>query len=569
MKSLPEYRRIGIGLLVAAGVASSFRPAAWAQTPSAVSVATASAPVVSENLNTDMMARIREEGMNRSQVMSTLMYLTDVIGPRLTGSSQLKRANEWTRSKLVEWGLENAHLEPWGAFGRSWEMERFSAQVVQPSCIPLIALPKAWSPSTRGTVTRDVVYLDAADEAALEKYRGKLKDKIVLISPIRPVRANFTPQGNRWTDEALAEMSAPPGENADRPRRERSSFGGNMMQAMVLSRRKLQLCQQEGATAILETSRVGDGGTLFVQQLSVPPTGPQPTPGTAPPGPDAPRPISPWSKDLPKDTVPQIVVSAEHYNRLVRMTEAGEKVSIALELKARYVEEDKGMVFNTVAEIPGTDRKDEIVMCGGHIDSWHGATGATDNGAGVAVCMEAVRILKALGVRPRRTIRIALWSGEEQGLYGSRAYVAEHFGERKSGVLSVKPEHEKLSGYFNLDNGTGKIRGIYCQGNREIAPIFAEWLKPFHDLGATTVTLRNTGGTDHLPFDGVGLPGFQFIQDPVEYDTRTHHSNQDSFDRIQEDDMKQAATIMAAFLYNAAMRDEKLPRKPTAVAATP
>ncbi len=307
--------------------------------------------------------------------------------------------------------------------------------------------------------------------------------------------------------------------------------------------------------------------------------------------------VSPWDKDAPR-TVPQIVVAAEQYNRMVRMIQQGEKLKMAVDLDVKFYDKDL-MAYNTVAEIPGSDLKDQLVMLGGHMDSWHSGTGATDNGAGVAVCMEAVRILKALKLQPRRTIRVALWSGEEEGLYGSTAYVKEHFASRARpangaagapgafggpgganlGPLETKPEYDKLSGYFNLDNGTGKIRGIYAQGNEAIRPLFHEWLTPFKDMGASTVTIRNTGSTDHASFDGVGLPGFQFIQDTVEYDTRTHHSNQDVYDRIQADDMKQAAVIMAAFVYNTAMRDEKLPRKPqptptpaagaTTAAATP
>jgi Zn-dependent M28 family amino/carboxypeptidase len=255
--------------------------------------------------------------------------------------------------------------------------------------------------------------------------------------------------------------------------------------------------------------------------------------------------------------VPQIAVSVEHYNRILRMLRAGEPVKINLRAKVRFNGTDTSPAFNTVARIPGTDKAEEIVMCGGHIDSWHGGTGATDDGAGVAVAMEAVRILKAIGAKTRRTIRIALWSGEEQGIFGSAGYVKEHFGTREQ----PKPEHARFAGYFNLDNGTGRIRGVWCQGNAGVMPIFKEWLAPFADLGATTLTLRTTGGTDHLPFDGAGLPGFQFIQDTIEYDARTHHSNQDVYDRIQVEDMKQAATIMAAFLYHAANREEKLPRK--------
>jgi len=274
--------------------------------------------------------------------------------------------------------------------------------------------------------------------------------------------------------------------------------------------------------------------------------------------------------------IPQMTMATEDYNRLVRMIDLGIKPKMSINIQTQYYDDDL-MGYNTVAEIPGTDPKlkDEIVMLGGHLDSWHSGTGATDNAAGCAVAMEAVRILLASGLKPRRTIRVALWSGEEQGLLGSTEYVKKHFGEMKGAPLFGPPEpnapkpqlvktadYDKLSVYFNLDNGTGRIRGVYMQGNAAVRPIFEEWLKPFADLGAKTLTMSNTGGTDHLSFDRIGLPGFQFIQDEIEYDTRTHHSNQDVFDRIQADDMKQAATIMAAFVYQAAMMDDKFPRKP-------
>jgi Zn-dependent M28 family amino/carboxypeptidase len=325
---------------------------------------------------------------------------------------------------------------------------------------------------------------------------------------------------------------------------------------------------------LVDPSRNGDGGTIFVQSATVP----QPP---APPGQGAPGgrgQIQSYDKNAPK-IPPQMVLAAEQYNRVVRMIQAGEKVKMTVDLAVEWQDADP-MGYNTIAEIPGTDLKDEIVMIGGHMDSWHSGTGATDNGAGVSVAMEAVRILQTLNLKPRRTIRIGLWSGEEEGLLGSAAYVAQHFGKLEpgnSGVvppgtpnsqpaaqpkLVTGPEYDKLAAYYNLDNGTGKIRGVYLQGNEAVRPIFREWLAPFKDLGAQTLTISNTQGTDHLSFDRVGLPGFQFIQDEIEYDTRTHHSNQDVFDRIQGDDLQQAATIMAAFLYNTAMRNEKIPRKP-------
>ncbi len=509
-----------------------------------------------ETIDAEMMAKIRDEGLNRSQLPQTLSYLTEVIGPRLTGSPGLLRANDWTKSKLTEWGLVNAKLEPWGPFGRGWTCEKFSLSVEGPTPFTVISCPKAWSPSVKAS--GELIYLDVADVAGLDAFKGKLKGKVVLFGGIRPVAAHFSPQGQRYDDAQLLALNQPPA-----PRPNGGGFpggggrpGGNFGQQFALQRQIQTFLKAEGAAAVLDAGR-GDGGTLFVQQASVAPPAAPPAPlpdGTA----GIPRRISPWKKEADGRIVPQIAVAVEHFNRLARMVQAGEKVQVSLELKARFNGDDNSMVFNTTAELPGSDKADEVVMCGGHLDSWHGGTGATDNAAGCSVGMEALRILKALGVKPRRTIRVALWSGEEQGIFGSTAYVKEHFGSAKE----PKAEYDKLSAYFNLDNGTGKIRGVWCQGNEGVMSIFSDWLKPFSDLGATTVTKRNTGGTDHLPFDAAGLPGFQFIQDEIEYDSRTHHSNQDVFDRIQIDDMKQAATIMAAFLYNAAMREDKLPRKP-------
>lgn len=514
----------------------------------------------------DPIALIREEGTERSEVMKTLAYLSDVIGPRLTNSPQMKRANEWTRDTLAGWGLENAHLESWGPFGRGWSLRRFGLQVVEPSCIPLIGYPKAWSPGTDGPVVAEVVHLKATKEEELEAYKGKLKGAVVLVGSPPEVKAWFGAPGERFTDSQLLEMANAPEPPARGPGGRRRGRPGGANPFAFLQKRE-QFLKDEGAAVVLEPSFRGDGGTLFVMGARVP----------SEPG----KRVSPWDKDAP-EAVPQVVLAPEHFNRLVRMLEAGEPVKVEVEIRAEFHDDDP-MGYNTVAEIPGTDLKDELVMLGGHMDSWHGGTGATDNAAGVAVCMEAVRILKALDLKPRRTVRIALWSGEEQGLFGSRAYVKEHFGGfaqdgtdapmddlaaafggggTPGRVLETKPDYEKLSAYFNLDNGTGKVRGVYLEGNEAVRPIFRRWLLPLNDLGASTLTARPTGGTDHMSFDAIGLPGFQFIQDPIEYEPRTHHSNMDVFDRIQADDMKQAAVVLATFLHNAANADEKLPRKP-------
>ncbi|PYT02163.1 MAG: peptidase M28 [Acidobacteria bacterium] len=533
----------------------------------------------------DPVQRIRDEGLNRSQVMQTLNYLTNVIGPRLTGSTNMKRANEWTRDKLTEWGLSNAHLEAWGPFGRGWTLKRFSAEVVEPQAIPLFAYPKAWSPPTDGPLTAEVVYVSATNEQELQKYKGALRGKIVLNGPARDLKAHFDPDATRETDKELLQLANEP-DPATRPPRRPPQGTPDFRAVAAFNAAKLNFYKGEGAALVVDPSR-GDDGTVFVQQATVPQPTPAATPSAPAVGANAPRTIRAWDKDAPQ-FAPQMVLSIEQYNRVARMIEAGVAVRMSVNLDAQFLDQDP-MAYNTVAEIPGTDLKDEVVMLGGHMDSWHGGTGATDNGAGVAVAMEAVRIIKALGLQPRRTIRVALWSGEEEGLLGSRAYVEQHFGKLETPAptptpttepgkgkptpqttptpaprarLVTKPEYEKLSAYFNLDNGTGRIRGVYMQGNDSVRALFRSWLAPFADLGAQTLTLANTGSTDHVSFDSIGLPGFQFIQDTIDYDTRTHHSTQDTFERIQADDMKQAAAIMAAFVYQTAMLDQKLPRKP-------
>lgn len=549
-------------------------------------------PAARQKTETEILIdKMKDEGLNRSQVMQTLGYLSDVIGPRLTASPGLKRANEWTRDTLAKWGLENAHLEAWGPFGRGWTLKRFSAMVDGPTIFPLIAYPKAWSPGTDTLMplppaadpkakksktpaaapvnpdtkyTGEVILFNAQNDAELEQYKGKLKGKIVLVGAPRELKAEFEAQGTRRTDSNLLALASAPDPATVRPN---VGGGGNQQQFQFASRR-FRFLYEEGAAILIDTSFRGDGGTVFVQGANAvqPAT---PTPGVP----------NPNVRDKNAIVPIQLAVTPEHFNRVTRMINAGEKVTMTVDLAVEYQDADL-MAYNTIAEIPGTDLKDEIVMLGGHLDSWHGGTGATDNGAGCAVMMEAVRIIQALGLKPRRTIRIALWAGEEQGLLGSRAYVRKHFGYFGDGTaptggggggggqnqqqqkLTTLPEYEKFSAYFNIDNGTGKIRGVYMQGNAGVQPIFRRWLDPFKDMGATTLTMSNTGGTDHLAFDAIGLPGFQFIQDELEYSTRTHHSNMDVFDRIQADDMKQMSIIVAAFVYQTAMMDGKMPRKP-------
>jgi carboxypeptidase Q len=533
-----------------------------------------------EKFDQDAITKIKEEGMNHSQVMDTLSYITDVPGARLTGSPNIKVAQEWAKQKLAAWGLQNSHLESWGPFGRGWSLEGFSANLIKPNYAPLIAYPKAWSPSTSGVVRGQPVFFDAKTDADLAKYKGKLKGAIVLLTEAREVKPHYEALGHRQTDEELLRLADAEPQGSGGPGGPRGfRMTDEQRAAQALLAKKWLMLQEEGAALVIEPGR-GDGGTLFVQSANL--AYPQDTP--------ADKRKNVRDKDAPM-VVPQVVVAVEHYNRIIRMIQRGAAVQLEFSITTKFYDEDL-MSYNVVAEIPGTDLKDEIVMLGAHFDSWHTGTGATDNAAGSAVCMEAVRILQTLGLKPRRTIRIGLWSGEEEGLLGSRAYVAEHFGKRLGAEqrfgggpppagaqppaepqappqFELKPEHDKVAGYFNLDNGTGKIRGIYMQGNEEVRSIFRAWFAPFKDMVGTTkenafatLSIANTGGTDHLSYDAVGLPGFQFIQDQIEYETRTHHSNMDVYDRIQEDDMKQASIIMAAFVYNTAMRDKKLPRKP-------
>lgn len=492
-----------------------------------------------EKVNDEINTLIRKHGLEQSKVMETAGWITDVYGPRLTGSPMLDKATEWAEKTLKDWGMANVHLESWGPFGRGWEMEHFEMHATTPGYWPVIAYPKAWSPSVEGE--GEVIYLQADDEEDLKAYKGKLTGKFVLFDTLRTVEEWFDAPAKRHDAESLLGLADSP-EPTPRPRRNFRRLGG-----FSFNQTLWKFIAEEKPIAVLDRSYKGDLGTVFV-------SGARAAEGSA--------------TDADNEIVPQVTLAVEHYNRIFRNLQRGVPVKLSLNMKTKYTNPD-GMEHNIIAEIPGTDLKDEVVMFGAHFDSWHTGTGATDNGAGSAVMMEAARILletfKESGTKPRRTLRLALWTGEEQGLHGSRGYVKEHFAEfppESYTPQSLKPAQEKVSAYYNLDNGTGKIRGIYLQGNQTIAPIFRSWLQPFRDLEAGTITLSNTGGTDHLAFDAVGIPGFQFIQDPVAYSSRTHHSNMDNFDHLVEADLSQAATIIASFVYHTAMRDEMMPRKP-------
>ncbi len=500
----------------------------------------AQAPGVSQS-ELAAIHQIREEGFDNrtSKIMEIISYLSDVYGPRLTNSPDIKEAAKWTTEKMNEWKLANVHLELWGPFGRGWSNERSNVQVIAPHPFPLIAYAKAWTPGTDGAVTAEAVFAPITKEDDFAKFKGQLKGKFVLTAAIPESPERFEAQAHRYTDAELADLATQP-VPAPQP-------GQEDRRAQFLAQRDLNLKIQsfllvEGVAAWIEPSR-SDDGTVFVQQGG--------------------------DRDKEKPKAPcRVAVASENYGRIVRMLEKKVPVSMLVDIQNKFYDDDLNS-FNIIGEIPGSDKAkaDEVVMLGAHFDSWQAGTGATDNGAGSAVMLEAVRILKATGLKMRRTVRIGLWTGEEQGLLGSAAYIKQHFGDRTvedpaTHLIKVTAEHAKLDAYYNIDNGTGKIRGVYLQGNEMVAPIFNAWMVPFHDLGMTTLTIRNTGGTDHLSYDAVGLPGFQFIQDPMDYDTRTHHSNMDVYERIQEPDMKQMAVIVASFVYLTANRDEMLPRKP-------
>ena len=520
-----------------------------------------------ERVDLGIVDRVKAEAFEHSKVMETLRNLTDVRGPRLTGSPGFEDAARWAIGELNGYGLEKVHLEKWGPFGRAWSLEQSSLELIEPRYSQLTAVPLAWSASSNGPVTGELVlaplrgpFRDGPKKSqeALQAYRarwaGKLRGKIVLLSEPKVPAPQSNPLFRRYSAAELADMAnapAPAGKLAARRLDELewpedpaemgkffSSLPNMLMEQLYdlygqAAAERGEFFAREGVAGVLLEDERAHEGMLFGEAAGAFKAASTPAP-------------------------PTFVVTAEQYNRIARLVDKKTPARVRLSLKATMSDRDMDGL-NIIGEIPGGDRKDEIVMVGAHFDSWHSGTGATDNGAGSAVMIEVMRILKALNLKLDRTVRIGLWGGEEQGLFGSRAYVKEHFADSKT--MQVASEHGKLSGYFNLDNGGGKIRGVYLQGHEAMRPIFESWLAPFRDMGVTTVSIRNTGGTDHLSFAAVGLPGFQFIQDPLDYGTITHHSDMDTWDHAVPEDLMQASAVIATLVYQTATRQEMLPRR--------
>jgi len=492
--------------------------------------------------------RIRTEATQRSQAVEHAWWLSEVYGPRPTGSPAFSQASEWAMKRFTEWGLKNVHQERF-AFGQGWTIDRFAAHLVTPQTQPLIGQPRWFSPSTNGPVLSDVVHVRATNDGELAKYKGQLRGKIVIMQAPRAVRMLdgrlILRMGEQEWNEAMT-MPEPP---ATAPR---TGPTDGQRAAVAFQQTVQKFLVDEGVAVLLERGSDSDetpgGSDLSWMQRRV-------DGGTIFPSNGGSR-----DPDQPKQ-VPSATLAVEHYNRLARLLEHGQPVTVEVNIKTTFHPETAGgNGINTIAEIPGSDLASEVVMLGAHLDSYPYAGGATDNATGSAAMMEAVRVMQGLGLKPRRTIRVALWAAEEQGLLGSRAYVQEHF--YAAGTGTVKPEHDKLAAYFNLDNGTGRILGVWGQGNAGAIKLFTEWGEAVKDLGFKAVSPRSVGSTDHASFENAGLPGFQFIQERLEYQARTHHSNMDTFDRIQPDDLKQQAAVAAVFAWYAANAPEKLPRKP-------
>ena len=500
-----------------------------------------------EQVDDAIVARIKMEAFQHSRIMETLTELTDVFGARLRGSPAYAAAADWVKQRLSDWGFERVAFEPGGFTGPSWRVRRFSVEMMEPQYLHVFAQPRAWSPGTNGRVSGTPVLVEVSKPADFDKYRGKLRGAIVLNGrPSATPATTFTPTATRYTDDELARGTAaidptqkllvsyagPDYAGAERERRE-----GLETRAAIA-----KFFRDEGVAAVLVASPLSSGVIFATDAGGFDLSGPN------------------WKIPNPSLAPPSFVLAREHYGRIARLVDRKRPVTLDVQLDVEIMPTVKSV--NIIAEMPGSDARlaDEVVMLGGHFDSWNAGTGATDNAAGSVVMMEALRILKAIAARPRRTVRLALWDAEEGGHIGSSTYVLNHFADPRT--MRLKPEHAKLAAYYNLDNGTGKIRGVFLQGNEAVRPIFAAWLGPFRELGATALPVQRVGGTDHLDFDHVGLPAFQFVQDPIDYETRTHHTNMDVLESIQEADLQQAAAIVATFVYQTAMRDEMLPRVP-------
>lgn len=492
----------------------------------------AQAPAASD---TTILARIRDEGFNRSRVFQTAVALSDIRGPRLAGSPQFREAAEWAVQELTSWGMTGATLEPWGTRrGRSWSVTRHSVEMTAPRYQRIIAFPRAWSPPTPGVVRGKPIITAIRADSDLVKYRGQLRGAIILNAPASVDLARFREIARRFSPQDLDSLArlTDPGSPTDY-----WDDSGDYAENVRRRQRVMELMKNEGVAVLLTPS--GNANAVGVSSYAA------------------------YDSDVSR-MVPAFVVDRGDYDGLVRLVEAGQSPTLEVNLETRSVapvSRGDSTGYNVIAELRGTDRADEVVIVGGHFDSWTAGTGATDNAAGVAVAMEALRILKAVGAPLRRTIRFAGWDGEEhEDYFGSMGYVRKHYGDAES--MRLKPGHEKVSAYFNIDNGTGAIRGVYLQNNARARPVLASILAPLADLGASTLTIKNVGSTDHMPFVSVGIPAFTFIQDPLDYDTRTHHTDKDDASYLMPDDLKQAAVVVATVLYQVANLDEIVPRMP-------
>ena len=482
-----------------------------------------------EKVDLGMVYKIRQEGSRNSMIEELAFGLTDLTGPRLTGSTGGARGYEWAKDKMEELGFQNVKIEEARDFTRGgWDNVRTYAAMTAPYYTNFACNPVAWTGSTNGLVKSEVVLMDVRNETDLDKYRGRLKHKIVMMPSTSSYEVTYEPLASRYTDEQLKQLSMASQQGA---RRYPMGDFAAMAAQRALRSKISEFIRSEGAAVILNSS-----GTFNV-----------------------PRSNGASYKAGDPEPVAELNLPVEAHGRMERLLKHNVQVEMEIEISNRFFASPK--IYNVIGEIPGTDKllRNEIVLLGAHIDSWHGGTGAADNASGCIVMMEALRILKSVGAAPRRTIRVALWGGEEQGLNGSRGYVEKYLSDPVT--KEHKPDYDKFSVYFNMDNGSGKYRGIYLQENDLARPVFEEWIKPFNDMGVTTITIRNTGGTDHQSFDAAGLPGFQFIQDEIEYD-RGYHTVMDTYERLVMADLKHNAIVTASFAYNAAMRDPKFPRKP-------